>query len=170
MVKKRPADALERAWLDLVHKVPCVLCGHLGMPPSGSTEAHHVYEGVGLSQRASHFRVAALCRTHHQNKVLGVASGTRAFYSRYRLDELDCVDMTVRAVFALLQSERESHPSVETQLRTVLREYASTRKALYDAQRDGNIHRLRADAAELLTAEWKRRFYALLKRDHEQHK
>ena len=107
MPRKRPADALERAWLDLVHRVPCVLCAHLGLSqPCGPTEAHHVHEGVGLSQRASHFRVAALGRYHHQDKFNGVAMGTKAFYRRYRIEELDLVDMTVRAVFELLQRRK----------------------------------------------------------------
>lgn len=94
----------ERAWLDLVHRVPCVLCVHLGLGQMEyPVEAHHVHEGVGLSQRASHFRVAALCRDHHQDSKVGVAMGTKAFYRRYKIDELDLVDMTVRAVFKLLE-------------------------------------------------------------------
>lgn len=90
---------IERAWVLRVKSVPCVVCSKLGLPQRTPTEAHHVREGAGISQRSSHFLTAALCREHHQgpNGLHGL--GTRGFAARYKVDELDCVAATIEGVY-----------------------------------------------------------------------
>ena len=94
------ADVVEKEWLDRVHRIRCVVCVHLGVDQTSRTEAHHPYEGQGLSQRAEHCGVAALCGEHHRgaNGIGGL--GTRGFRTRYKLDEVDLIQMTIYAVFA----------------------------------------------------------------------
>ena len=92
----------ERRWFAIVKKQRCVICELLGWPQEGPTEAHHVREGAGLSQRSSHFMVAALCRYHHSGAGGIHHLGTRGFYTRYKVDELDCVARTVELVRLVL--------------------------------------------------------------------
>lgn len=94
---------VERAWLGHVKSVRCVLCVYLGFTQKGGTAAHHPREGVGLSQRGGHFTACALCREHHQGSTGIHGLGTRGFYRTYKLDEVDLIDMTVRAVFEKLR-------------------------------------------------------------------
>lgn len=88
--------------MDLVHRVPCVVCRNLGWAQDGRTEAHHPRAGVGMSGRQSHFLVAALCAEHHRGATGVHGRGTRGFEALHRLTELDCVALTVEAVYRLL--------------------------------------------------------------------
>jgi hypothetical protein len=59
---------------------------------------HHLKEGTGIGERSGHWLTAALCEAHHQgaNGVHGL--GTKGFYTRYRLDEMDLLAMTIKAL------------------------------------------------------------------------
>ena len=91
-----------RAWMGLVAALPCVLCTHCGVDQQGRTTVHHIREGQGMSQRASDALVAALCGACHQgpNGLHGL--GTRGFYARYKLDELDLLAMTIETIYKSL--------------------------------------------------------------------
>jgi len=82
-----------KAWKSNVAALGCILCRHFDL---GETPAnlHHVREGQGLSQRASDWLIVPLCREHHQGKT-GVHGAE--FYTRWRLDELDLLAMTLEA-------------------------------------------------------------------------
>jgi hypothetical protein len=84
-------------WKSKVAKVGCILCRHLDL---GETPAslHHVREGQGLSQRATDWLTIPLCPEHHQGKSGLHGLGTRGFYNRYKLDELDLLAFTIEAV------------------------------------------------------------------------
>lgn len=75
----------------------CILCRHFDR---GETPAslHHVREGQGLSQRASDYLVVPLCGECHQGSSGLHGLGTRGFYNRYKLDELDLLAMTIEAL------------------------------------------------------------------------
>ena len=75
--------------LSRVAALPCVLCGALPV------ERHHIREGQGAAQRAQDLLTVALCPDHHRgpNGLHGL--GTRGFYTRYKLDELDLLAMTL---------------------------------------------------------------------------
>lgn len=98
----------EVVWLDRVHQIPCVLCTHLGLRQATSTEAHHLKEGAGLSQRSQHCLTIALCGDHHTGPQGLHGLGTRGLYTRYKLDELDLLAFTITAVTAtFLRNEHE---------------------------------------------------------------
>lgn len=85
----------QRAYLGRVAAIGCVLCRHLGMQQASVTQVHHIKEGQGLSQRAEHWLTVPLCYDHHlgPNGLHGL--GTKGFYTRYKLDELDLLAFTI---------------------------------------------------------------------------
>lgn len=98
---KRQARTDERKWLDMVARVPCVLCEVLHMGPTPA-QVHHVRAGQGMAQRAGHFCTVALCPEHHQGR--GGVHGDRSSLAQAKVDELDLLDMTVQRVFSLLRN------------------------------------------------------------------
>jgi hypothetical protein len=89
------ASLAERHHMEAVASIGCVLCRHLGAPQQSATSLHHVKEGQGLSQRAEHWLTVPLCFDHHQgpNGLHGL--GTKGFYTRYKLDEMDLLAFTI---------------------------------------------------------------------------
>jgi hypothetical protein len=80
-----------------VADVGCILCHHLGL---GLTrpEIHHIREGQGATQRAQDTLTIPLCAEHHRGRSGLHGLGTRGFYMRYRLDELDMLAATLEAM------------------------------------------------------------------------
>lgn len=91
----------EERWIKAILTGGCILCEYLEL---GETDAavHHVREGEGMSQRASHFMVVPLCWEHHQGPSGLHGLGTGGFYQRYKLSELDLLAMTIERVSAQL--------------------------------------------------------------------
>ena len=87
----------EKLYGDKVASIGCILRRHLDW---GATPAnlHHIREGQGMSQRASHFLVVPLCPEHHQGNSGIHGLGERGFYTRYKLSELDLLAMTLEAI------------------------------------------------------------------------
>jgi hypothetical protein len=92
------ANAAERQWMGLVRSCACVLCVFMGSPQTTPTNVHHVKEGTGIGQRAPHHLTVALCHEHHQGASGIHGLGTKGFYLRYKIDELDLLEMTLAAV------------------------------------------------------------------------
>ena len=88
----------DKAHMDRVASMGCILCKHLGL---GQTQAHihHIREGQGMSQRASNFLVVPLCPTHHTGSPGVHGLGERGFYTRYKLSELDLLAMTIEGLY-----------------------------------------------------------------------
>lgn len=84
----------DRAHMDKVARVGCILCKHLGYDETPA-EIHHIREGQGMSQRASNFLVVPLCPEHHRGGSGVHGLGERGFYTRYKLSELDLLAMTI---------------------------------------------------------------------------
>lgn len=78
-----------------VAEIGCVLCRHLGY---GDTPAqvHHIIEGRGLGQRSPHYLTVALCPEHHTGAGGIHHLKSSGFYTRYKLDELDLLAMTIK--------------------------------------------------------------------------
>jgi hypothetical protein len=55
-------------------------------------------EGAGMSQRNSHFLTIALCQAHHTGAEGLHGLGTKLFYARYRLEEVDLLAETINGV------------------------------------------------------------------------
>lgn len=84
----------EREHMGKVAAAGCVLCRYLGYGFSPA-EVHHIREGQGASQRASNWLTVGLCPEHHRGASGLHGLGTRGFYTRYKLDELDLLAMTL---------------------------------------------------------------------------
>ena len=85
------------SWKARVAGLGCVLCDYLGEPGTPA-QLHHVREGQGLGQRASDWLVIPLCRACHQGPNGFHGLGSRGFYNRFKLDELDLLAMTLEAL------------------------------------------------------------------------
>ena len=77
----------------------CILCRHLGIFGTPA-EVHHIREGQGAAQRASNWLTVPLCPEHHRGRTGLHGFGTRGFATRYKLDELDLLAMTIEALNA----------------------------------------------------------------------
>jgi hypothetical protein len=88
------STAAEKRHMSRVASLGCVLCAHLDLGET-ACELHHVREGQGMSQRASNFLVVGLCPEHHRGASGLHGLGTRGFHTRYRLDEIDLLAMTI---------------------------------------------------------------------------
>lgn len=62
----------ERAHLDKVARIGCIVCIRLGYGESPA-EIHHPRKGAGMGQRASHYDAIPLCPSHHRTGGYGVA-------------------------------------------------------------------------------------------------
>lgn len=83
--------------LGRVAGIGCILCRHLGTPGTPA-QVHHLREGVGAAQRQSDFLTVPLCLPHHTGPEGLHGLGVRGFYTRYKLDELDLLAMTIQAL------------------------------------------------------------------------
>ena len=80
----------EKAYLDRVAQLPCVLCGAHGV------HIHHVREGQGMAQRAQNWLTIALCPDCHTG-----SSGIHGNRNRLKLQKVDEMDLLSRTIEAL---------------------------------------------------------------------
>lgn len=90
-------SAASRRHMGKVAATGCILCRHLGY---GATpgEVHHLRAGAGAAQRQSDFISVCLCPEHHRGASGLHGLGTKGFYTRYKLDELDLLAMQLEAM------------------------------------------------------------------------
>lgn len=74
----------ERMHMDRVVALGCLPCRQEGHPESPAG-IHHIRDGQGGSQRASHYETLPLCGLHHQHGGYGVAfhAGQEAWEEKY---------------------------------------------------------------------------------------
>ena len=87
----------DKRHLTKVAGLGCILCRSMGLGETPA-EIHHVREGQGMSQRASNFLSVPLCPEHHRGATGLHGLGTRGFETRYRMDELALLAMTLEAL------------------------------------------------------------------------
>jgi len=77
----------ERQHLSQVTELGCIVCFHQGRYTPA--EIHHLRSGVGMSQRASNYRVLPLCPLHHRTGGRGTAfhAGRRTWETRFGSEE-----------------------------------------------------------------------------------
>lgn len=92
MMAKKNRTAAEQRYHDRVAKLPCILCTLLGQGHSQAS-LHHIREGQGMSQRASHWLVVPLCRDCHQGPN-GI-HGDKALLRIANVEELDLLALTI---------------------------------------------------------------------------
>lgn len=90
-MSKKPATKAESDYMGKVAQLSCLLCG---LEPA---EVHHIREGQGGAQRASHFLTVPLCRDCHRGK-LGV-HGDKTLLRIHKKTELDLLAETIERVF-----------------------------------------------------------------------
>lgn len=81
----------EKAHLERVASLSCGICS------ARSVEVHHIREGQGLSQRASHFLTVPLCADCHRGDH-GI-HGDRSLLRIWKLSELDLLAKTIERLF-----------------------------------------------------------------------
>lgn len=79
--------------LEKIHSIPCVVCVHMGMPPTWPVEAHHV---ESVRDDLSLYATVPLCKPHHTgpNGIHGLSR--RGFEMRYKLSAVDLLALTVK--------------------------------------------------------------------------
>lgn len=90
---KRAATAAEKRHLARVASLGCVLCRQLCIAQTTFTQVHHIREGQGTSQRASHWLTVPLCEFCHTGPT-GV-HGDRTLLRIAKLEELDLLALTI---------------------------------------------------------------------------
>lgn len=88
-------SAAEKRYHDAIAAMPCVLCTYLDQRQESPTNVHHVREGQGMGQRASHWLVVAVCKDCHQGPN-GI-HGDRSLLRIAKLEELDLLALTFEA-------------------------------------------------------------------------
>ena len=83
--------------LDRMAKLGCILCRRLDLGETPA-EIHHLREGVGAAQRQSDWIAVPLCPEHHRGASGLHGLGTKGFYARYKMDELDLLADTLEAL------------------------------------------------------------------------
>lgn len=91
------SSAASKRHMGDVAALGCILCRNQGNPWTPA-QVHHIREGVGASQRQSDFLTVPLCLEHHTGAGGLHGLGVRGFYTRYKLDELDLLAMTIEAL------------------------------------------------------------------------
>lgn len=74
----------ERAHMDRVARLGCIVCRNLGHPDSPA-EIHHPRSLAGMSQRSRHGDCIPLCPAHHRTGGHGVAvhSGQKTWEAKF---------------------------------------------------------------------------------------
>lgn len=73
-----------------VAELPCACCGAVGV------QVHHIREGQGMGERASHWLTVPLCPDCHTGPN-GI-HGNKSFMRIRKLDELDMLASTIKAL------------------------------------------------------------------------
>jgi hypothetical protein len=93
---KRATQA-EKAHMDRVAELGCILCKHLNAPQLSKTDLHHLREGQGMAQRASNWLVVPLCHDSCHQGPLGI-HGNKTLLRIAKADEMDLLAWTLEAL------------------------------------------------------------------------
>lgn len=74
----------EKRHLGRVAELGCIVCRNIGFGKTPA-EIHHIRNGQGMAQRASHFETIPLCPMHHRLGGYGVAfhAGAKVWQELY---------------------------------------------------------------------------------------
>jgi len=88
---KNPATAAQHRYLDRVSQLPCSCCG-----ADAPSLVHHLRDGQGMSDRASHWLTISLCYECH-GAYLGSQGvhGDKSLLRIYKLSEVDLLANTI---------------------------------------------------------------------------
>lgn len=86
---KKPATAKEREYMGRVAALGCIVCGN-------PAQVHHIREGHGISQRASHYLTIPLCPEHHTNDPFSIHGAQQREFKNIHGDELHLLAQTIK--------------------------------------------------------------------------
>ena len=93
----------ERQHLGRIAALGCIACNHLGYSDTPA-EIHHIRDGVGKGQRASHFEAIPLCPAHHRGteglKVPSIHGSKNNFIKRFGTERqllAECLELIGQA-------------------------------------------------------------------------
>ena len=89
----RTANAAERRHLECIKSMPCAVC-----QAPGPSDAHHIRQGQGMSQRAPHWLAVPLCKACHQGPD-GI-HGTKNLWRLRKVDEMSVLAQTIARIAA----------------------------------------------------------------------
>ena len=93
MAKQKPTKA-EQSHMAKIASMPCILCEALGERQTSKTDVHHLRDGEGMSQRASHWLTIPLCHdTCHQGKA--GRHGDQTLYRIAKVSDMDLLALTI---------------------------------------------------------------------------
>jgi hypothetical protein len=84
---KKAATKAERAYMGRVAELGCIVCQFT------LAQVHHIREGQGMSQRASHYLTIPLCPEHHMG-VFSIHNSPEQFKNIYG-SELNLLSETI---------------------------------------------------------------------------
>lgn len=98
---------IEEDWADRCAKLRCVLCvALLGYDSQlGKTDVHHARTGQGGAERGPDMVIAALCHDRCHQGPRGI-HGDKSLLKQAKVDELDLVALTARAILRSMRLER----------------------------------------------------------------
>jgi hypothetical protein len=97
-------SALNKLWMGLVARVPCVLCARMGLGASPAL-VHHMKIGTGASDRASDYLTIAVCQPHHVGPDGVHVLKEHGLRLRYNVSEIDLLADTIEGVFTLIRRQ-----------------------------------------------------------------
>ena len=86
-------NSKERQYLAAVKSLPCCACG-----AAAPSSAHHIREGQGMAQKASHYLTIPLCYECHQGDY-GTHRNRKQFAAIHG-SELDLLAKTIERLYA----------------------------------------------------------------------
>jgi hypothetical protein len=81
--------------IERIHELPCVVCGHLGLPPTFPVSGHHL---ESVRDALSEYAQVPLCPTHHVGPDGVHGLSRRGFEARYKLSQIDLLALTIKAL------------------------------------------------------------------------
>lgn len=95
----KPANTREREYMGRVAALGCFMCHHIGYGHQPA-QVHHLREGQGGAQRASHFLTVPLCDRHHSNSSPDGIHGQRKAWKLHGVDEIHALEWTLEMLNA----------------------------------------------------------------------
>lgn len=94
---RKRASTAESDHMGRVKRLACVLCDAIGLQQESPTDVHHLREGQGGAQRASHWLTVALCHDGCHQGPHGI-HGDRARLRQANCTELELLAWTLEAL------------------------------------------------------------------------
>ncbi len=93
----KPANTSEREYMGRVAALGCFMCHYIGYGYVPA-QVHHLREGQGGGQRASHYLTVPMCDRHHANSSPDGIHGQRKEWKLHKQDEISALEWTLESL------------------------------------------------------------------------